>query len=821
MFFQINLFLYLSGTNFQISNNRILPMKKISLLIFLFLFSAIAFAQNKQTIRGQIVDKETKIPLPGVVLTLYKDSTLVTGGAADMDGNYKLENVEVGRYTLNARSTGYLPFAMPNIIVIAGKENIINIEMEQSVMQSTEVVITGTTKEGTVNDFGTGSGRQFSVEEANRYAGSRGDPARMASNFAGVQGADDSRNDIVVRGNSPMGVLWRLEGVDIPNPNHFAVEGTTGGAVSILNGKVLSNSDFFTGAFPAEYGNGIAAAFDLRMRNGNNEKYEFNGQFGFLGTEMSAEGPLNKTHGSSFLVTYRYSTLGIFNALHIPIGTGAVPNYQDGAFKLNFPLKNGGSISMFGIGGYSKIDIVVSDYKTYSDELYGVDNRDQYFRTGMGVSGIIYMKPINDKTFFRAVVAGSIRYSTAHHNLVWRDSTFALDSITPKMGYRNTENQISGNFYFTHKFNVKNILKFGMINEFFIDDLIDSIHSEVTNRFYNRQDYHGTSMLIQPYAQLKYKPNDDLTFNVGVHGQYFTLNGSFAVEPRAGFTWKFTEKQSLNFGLGMHSQLLPAYIYYTHLPANNQPYTLHNKNLDFSKSAHSILGYDVLIGNNMHIKVETYYQYLYNIPVEKKSSSFSVLNQGSGFSRFFPDTLVNTGTGYNMGAEVTVEKYFSKQFFFMATASVFDSKYKGSDGILRNTDFNTHYAANLLGAYEFKLNSKQTLETGLKLTMAGKRYYTPVDTAESRLENDAVYIDSLSNTKQFSTPYFRLDARVVWKYNTKSITHEIGIDLVNITGQKNILGLTYSPNPIHPSEDPQVTQYQLGFLPLFYYKIDF
>ncbi|HET6992202.1 MAG TPA: hypothetical protein VFJ43_12795, partial [Bacteroidia bacterium] len=695
------------------------------------------------------------------------------------------------------------------------------IELEESVLTKEEVVITATNKEGTVNDFGTGSGRQFSVEETNRYAGSRGDPARMASNFAGVQGADDSRNDIVVRGNSPSGVLWRLEGVDIPNPNHFAIEGTTGGPVSILNGKTLSNSDFFTGAFPAEYGNGIAAAFDLRMRNGNNEKYEFTGQFGFLGTEICTEGPINKSKGSSFLVSYRYSTLKLFDAMHIPIGTGAVPNYQDGAFKLNFPMKKGGTVSMFGIGGLSKIDIIVSDYKKYTDELYGEDNRDQYFRTGMGVAGITYAKPINDKTYFRAVIAGSARYSAAHHNLVWRDTSFTLDSITPKMGYRNTEDNFSMNFFFTHKFGAKSSIKFGMTDDFYINDLIDSIHSEQTYTFSNRQDYHGTSLLLEPYIQWKYKPSERLTYNLGIHGQYFSLNGSTSVEPRAGMKWNVNEKQTLNLGLGLHSQMLPAYVYYTHLPSNSPPYVLHNKDVGFMKSAHSVLGYDILVGKNMHIKVETYYQYLYDVPVEKKSSSFSVLNQGSGFSRFFPDTLVNKGTGYNVGAEITIEKYFSKQFFFMATGSVFDAKYRGSDGILRNSDFNTHYAVNVLGAYEFKLGSKQTLETGLKLTMAGKRYYTPIDTAASRLANDQIEIDSLRNTKTFSTSYMRLDARIVWKLNTKGLTHEIGLDLVNILNRKNILGLTYSPNPIHPSADPVVEQYQLGFLPLFYYKLDF
>ncbi|HEU4717707.1 MAG TPA: TonB-dependent receptor [Bacteroidia bacterium] len=797
-------------------------MKNIFSFFILVLACACLPAQSTQTIRGTVVDLESKSPLPGAVVSVMKDSVTIGGAAADINGKYTVSNIPVGRYTVVVRFLGYKPVSLPNVLVISGKETILDFEMEQSTVTNQEVVIKATNKQGTVNDMGSGSGRMFSVDETNRYAGSRGDPARMASNFAGVQGADDSRNDIVVRGNSPMGVLWRLEGVDIPNPNHFAIEGTTGGPVSILNNKTLSNSDFFTGAFPAEYGNSVAGVFDLRMRNGNNMKHEFTGQFGFLGTELAAEGPISKKSGSSYLVTYRYSTLQLFESLNIPIGTGAVPNYQDAAFKLNFPMKKGGTVSMFGIGGMSKIDIIVSKYTQPTDELYGMDSRDQYFRTGMGVAGIVYMKPVNENTFFRVVVAGSHRYSAAHHNLVWRDSSFAVDSITPKMGYRNTEDKYSVNFYVNRKFGSHHTLKAGMMNDLFVDFLTDSVHSEVMNRFYNRQDYTGTSALIQPYVQWKYKPNDKVTVNLGVHAQYFTLNGSSSVEPRAGMKYDFTEKQSLNVGVGLHSQMLPAYVYYTHLTSDTAaPYYLQNKDVGFMHSAHAILGYDLMISENMRIKVETYYQYLYGVPVEKRSSSFSVLNQGSGFSRFFPDTLVNEGTGYNAGVELTVEKFFSKKYFFMFTASLFDSKYRGSDGILRNTDFNTHYAVNVLGSREFHLNDRQTLELGAKLTLAGKRYYTPVDTVASRLDNDVYYVDSLRNTLQFSKAYFRLDARVVWRYNAKNITHEIGVDFINVTNNKNILSLTYSPDQKDPTKYDVVEQYQLGFLPLFYYKIDF
>lgn len=797
-------------------------MKAIALFFLVLLSSVAVTAQNTQTVRGTVQDKESKFALAGASVALYKDSTLFKGTGADGNGNFRLENIPVGRYNLRVRYIGYQPYEMKNLVVNAGKETILNIELEELIETKQEVEIVANKKEGTINEMTTVSGRTFSVEETNRYAGSRGDPARMASNFAGVQGADDSRNDIVVRGNSPMGVLWRLEGVDIPNPNHFAIEGTTGGPASILNNKVLDNSDFMTGAFPAEYGNGVAGVFDLRMRKGNNEKHEFTGQLGFLGTEITAEGPLSKAHQSSYLVNYRYSTLKLFESLNIPIGTDAVPNYQDGALKLNFPLKNGANLSLFGVGGTSNIAILVSQYTEPTEELYGVGNRDQYFKTGMAVGGAVYSKSLNENTYVRSVLAVSTRSSSAHHLLVWRDTTFAVDSITEKMGYKNTEQKYSFNTTITHKLNSRSTIKAGLFLSMQQYFLTDSVHSEITWDFYNRQDYSGSALLIQPFAQWKYKATDNLVFNAGLHAQYFSLNGSSAVEPRAGLRWSVKPNHSLSAGFGMHSQMLPAYIYFTHLPSNTKPYELHNEGLGFTRSNHYVVAYDWSISQSMRLKVESYYQQMWNVPVDEDSTSFSALNQGSGFSRFFPDTLVNEGTGRNMGVEVTLEKFFGKGFFFMITGSLYDAKYTGSDGIERNSDFNGRYAANFLAAKEFKLGERQSLQIGTKITASGGRWYTPIDTMASRLDNDEYFVDSLRNTLQYAD-YFRIDAKINWKLNArnKKITHEIGLDLVNVTNRRNILAITYSPNPFNPKDNPLREKYQLGFLPLFYYSIDF
>ena len=361
-------------------------------IFFFTFFLGKGFSQITQTIRGKIIEKETQTEIVGADVYLTTDTTKKVGTTTDVNGDFRLENVEIGRHSLKISFIGYNDVFLSNIIVDAGKEVILNIEMEEKVNVKDEIVVTANKQGESNNEMSSGSSRSFTIEETNRYSGSRGDPARMASNFAGVQGADDSRNDIVIRGNSPLGLLWRIEGIDIPNPNHFAVPGTTGGAISILNNKIFGQSDFMTGAFAAEFGNANAGVFDIRLRNGNNEKYEFTGQLGFLGTELAGEGPINKNTGSTFLFTYRYSTLKIFESFNIKLGTSAVPNYQDASFKLTFPTKKGAYFSVFGVGGMSNINIKLSDKPIDEIEIYGDSDRDQFFSTSTGIFGTTYSK---------------------------------------------------------------------------------------------------------------------------------------------------------------------------------------------------------------------------------------------------------------------------------------------------------------------------------------------------------------------------------------------------------------------------------------------
>jgi hypothetical protein len=809
----------------------------MSLKKWVLFFSLVACVSNLksqivQNVTGSVVDSESKYPLVGAKLYLVAiDSSTTHRQMTDVDGRFLIKDVPIGKYNMKIQYSLYLDRNI-TVVVNSGKESVVNIELQEDITTTEEIEIVGRKNGGVINEMATVSAQQFSVEETDRYPGSRGDPARMASNFAGVQGADDSRNDIVIRGNSPLGLLWKVEGIDIPNPNHFAVSGSTGGPVAILNNKILANSDFFMSAFPADYGNSISGVFDLRLRNGNSSKHEITGQFGFLGTEVMAEGPLNSDSRASYLVMGRYSTLSMFQALGISIGTDAVPVYGDGAFKLSFPLKNGGHLSFFGIGGASKIDIKISDQTTFTEEAFGEGDRDQYFSTAMGIVGMTYKKPLSEKTFFKTTIGTTYDRQRSNHDYLVRslDTNYIdgqeevlirTDSIYPLMGYQFRTYKASVFSSINHKINRQHILRVGINLDGYYLNNIDSSLNVDHDAFITRHNYSGYAALVQPFVQYKWKVNKKMDLTAGVHSQYFSLSNSWSyAEPRLGWQLRMKNNQKLSAGAGLHSQMQPLYQYtYQTYDSNGNAQTL-NEDMDFTKSIHTALGYEKVFKKSLVVKSEVYYQQLYNIPVDQYPSSFSLINQGSGFQRFFPDELVNEGTGTNYGVELTVQKYFDRSFFFLVTGSLFESKYTGSDGVQRNTDFNGNYAVNFLAGKEFKLNEKNTISAGFKVTAAGGRRYGYVNVDATQENNELVFKDSLFNSRQFRD-YFRMDFKLTYKLNTEFLTHEIGLDLVNILNTQNILALSYAPDLANPEAEPIAERYQLGFLPIFYYRVDF
>ncbi|MES2652076.1 MAG: TonB-dependent receptor [Bacteroidota bacterium] len=788
-------------------------MKKI-LVILTFLIANLTYAQNNelQTIKGQVVDEITKSPIVGATISLI--GTLPNHQVlTDKHGFFILPEVPTGRQSLRISSIGYEEQTLQDLLVTSGKQIVVNISLTEKLNILESVVIKSNPNRNN-NEMVAVSSRSFNPDDTRKFAGSLGDPSRMIANGAGVTSGNDSRNDIVVRGNSPSGVLWQMEGIDIPNPNHFGTLSSTGGPVSILNNNNLGKSDFYTGAFAAQYGNAISSAFDLRLRNGNSDTHEFLAEVNFTGFEFGAEGPLSTKSKASYLINYRYSTVDILSSMGLDVGVGkAVPKYQDVNFKLYIPISTKSKLSIWGLGGPSKVNFLGNDVDIASTtDAYGEENENTRTKFFKSITGLTYETNYTAKTYGKL----SLGFSHTTENIT-RDSI----SVLSREAFKSGEHQYFANkatiaYNLSHKFNAKNSLAAGISGSLMMFDLYNkSIFGGGISERINL-DQENNMSLIQGYVQWKHRFTEKLSFNAGLHAQALTLNNTTAFEPRLGMKYIVNNKNVFSLGYGMHHQIQsPVVYFYQTKIANQVHYT--NKNLDFTRSQHLIAGYTYYISNNLNLKSEVYYQHIKNVPVEQKSSGFSMLNEGADFSLSNKDSLQNLGSGKNYGIELSLEKNFSKGSYFLITASLFDSKYKGSDGVQRNTAFNSKYVFNALAGKDFKIGkNKNTLSFNVKLSTIGGRYTSPVNIKASQIDVSTIYDETISPFSIQQKAYFRTDFKGGYRVNYKKSTLEFGIDLQNINDNKNVFMQKFNKRT-----NAITTEYQQGFLPVPYFRLNF
>ena len=798
--------------------------KRTNILLALMIISILSFSQSMeytQTVRGKVIDKFTQITLPGATIIVLNTDPVI-GTTTNIDGEFKIKNIPVGRQNIKISYIGYHARVISNLNLTSGKEIVLNIELEEQVHKIDEVeIIARQPKDKALNKMATVSARSFTVEETERFAGSLGDPSRMVANYAGVSMTNDSRNDIIIRGNSPMGLLWRLDGIEIPNPNHFGALGTTGGPVSMLNNNLLSNSDFFTSAFPAEYGNAMSGVFDLNMRSGNNEKREYVGQVGFNGFEFGAEGPFKKGKKGSYLINYRYSTLGLMNTIGLDFGTGtAIPQYQDLTFKIDLPGTKWGRFTLIGLGGLSYIELHDSDQAEVDedDELnYNYGGVDLDYGSDMGILGLSHLYFINKTTRIKTFLSvQGMRVKTLIDSLKFEsDGNLIPNSNYRFYGMESTEVKYSASTHLKKQFNVKNNTIFGVYYDLYHVNYLDSIRNHKINGFQKYFDIEGNISLIRGYGQWQHRFNDNLTLNIGLYSQFIDINNEVVVEPRLGLKYNFSGSQSLSFGYGKHSEMMPRRYYFFQPRMDDGSYILTNKETELLKSHQLVFGYDKLFTENTRFKTEIYYQSLYDIPVSISIPEFSILNTGDDFGPQAGDSLVNNGTGTNYGIEFTMEKFLSKGYYFLGTISLFESKYTDYSGTERNTAFNGNYVINTLGGYEFKTGKHSLITIDMKVVYAGGKRYVPVDIDKSIAENATEYDWSKAYEQKFDD-YFRTDLRIGFKINGKRFNQEWALDLQNITDNKNIYKQSYNPRTQGISYD-----YQTGFFPMFLYRIQF
>lgn len=789
------------------------------LAVFNLCFQSLSGQDYYETVKGRVIDKDAHSPVRFATVVISA-ANFSKGTITDDQGYFVFENVPVGRAALEARFVGYETSVLSNLMVTTGKQLVLQIELTESPVEINEVTVKAfENKDKPRNTYATTSARMFTIEESQRYAGAGNDVSRMAMNFAGVKSTNETVNEIVIRGNSPVGLLFRLDGIDIPNSNHFGDGGTSGGVLSMLNNNVLANSDFLTGAFPAEYGNTISGVFDLKMRNGNKDKHEFLGQVGIMGSEFGAEGPISRKNKSSYLVNYRYSTTKLMTTF-IDVGLGStIPNYQDGSIKLNFPTKKSGNFSIIGFGGKSSIAFLDSERDTTlaKPEMTDVLNyeTDAYNDNYCGALGLTHTYIIGNSAYTRIILS-----ATTISNKNIQDS-LSLTTRKPFLQYASDfkRTKYTAKFYVNKKVNRKSSYRAGLSTELQHFHLSDSILDEGIYRLI--RNFSGNGFLLQPYVQYRHKMNDQLTFGVGLASVYQSVSSHFSAEPRLGITWEPINSNTFSFAYGLHSLSTPVEIVHQKVKMADGTYIQPNKSLGFTRSHHFVVGYDKIFQRNIRLKTEMYYQLITNAGIEVEKSSFSMLNRGS--TTFTDATnLKNGGKGYNYGIELTLEKFMNRGMYFLTTLSLYESKYKGSDGIWRNTAFNSNYVVNLLGGKEFALGSGKKdkkfikrLSVDAKYNLAGGQRYSPIDLLASREAGITKYDDSRAFSEQLPC-YMNIDLRLALKFIGKNATQEIAIDISNLTNRKNPFFLTYDDD----IDDVKMV-YQFGLMPDILYRIVF
>lgn len=781
--------------------------KVFPLLAGLFSVCALQAQQFTTSIHGKVFDKDSKQPLEAVNIFILNSNPPV-GTSTDENGNFRIANIGVGRHSLKFSFVGYNEVTLNEVLVTSGKETVVNVEMQEKVTTLKEVTVTQERdKSKSSNDFATVSVRSFSAEEMNRYAGTLNDPARLAQSFAGVMTANDENNQIVVRGNSPRGLLWRMEGIEIPNPNHFAAaEGATGGGVSMLSSNMLTNTDFFSGAFPAEYGNALSSVFDLNLRKGNTDKNEFALQLGVLGAEAALEGPWSKKYKGSYLINYRYSTLQLFQLMHFDLGGSVTPKYQDLSFNFYFPAGKAGSFTVFGLGGLSELGNAAkrdtAKWNTFDDKT------DWLHKQWMGIAGITHLLLLKDnRTYLKTSVAYSYNNnSETDDSLSNSFEKFQLQQ--DKFIYRT----LRAHTYLNSKLNSKNSIRAGVIYSNINYQLASAQYSFFLHKTQTLVNDNGNTNMIQAYVQWKHRFTERLSVNSGVHFSYSFLNDKFYIEPRLSGEWVAGQNQILSLGAGIHSRMDAVSTYVSYRSQSAFP----NKKLDFTRAFHWVAGYHIGFKKDFRFKTEAYFQYLFSVPVgaDTVHKTFSILNYDEGFVSY---PLVSTGVGYNYGLEVTLEKFFSHNYFFTFTASVFDSKYKAPDGKWRSTAYDVNYVMNVLGGKEFVVGKKKNNIIGInaKIIWRGGQRYTPVDSALSAASFETVYDNERAYSKKLPD-YFRIDFGASFRRNKKRYSWVFSFDAQNIINRKNIAAQIYN------TETGKVEfKRNLGIVPVFSWKVYF
>jgi hypothetical protein len=736
----------------------------------------------------------------------------VLGASTDENGRYRIEEVPIGRYRLTVSYVGYETVMVAELSVEAGKEAVANVTLRERQQALGEVVV----KAAGLAPLQTVSTHTITVEEQFRFPATFYDPARLTMSFPGVVGENDGTNIISVRGNSPGAVRWRLEGVDIVNPNHTANAGTfsdrpaqAAGGVNILSAQLLGASQFLSGAFPAEYGNALGGILDMRLRRGNDRQHEFTAQAGFLGLEAAAEGPLfaGKKRGGTFLANYRYSFTGLLTSLGVDFGDETT-RFQDLSFNVSLPQGKAGQFSIFGVGGLSE-----TTFRSPGDSAAIREDKERFdidFESGMFAVGLTHVLPVGKKNAWRSVAAVSA--------LEHRRTAFLAEDFSANMLWENddfTERKIAFSSVFSHKLDARHRLKAGVQATQEAADF-DSFFTSISPVQFGGA---VSGWLLQPYLEWQAKFSPELQLTGGLRWSYFTYRGDHSSpEPRLALVFSPKPRQRWSLAYSRLSQM--------QLPQVYQASANGGSTLGFTRADHFVAGFRYELAPSLVFNAEAYFQYLRDVPVSPNvNRNFSVLNLTdfspaylTSFTLVSPEALAPLGTGRNYGIDLSLQMFVVARTYFLLSGSLYRSEYTAESATWHPTRFDGRHAFNLTVGREFsKQKEHKEVVKGVNARIAwlGGFRASPVDTAGSPLLGYTVYVEEDAFSEK-QPDYFRLDLRLYVKWSKPGSTSLLSLDVQNTTNRRNV-GFDFYDSV----QQKVVTKRQLGLIPVLSYRVEF
>ncbi|WP_353718274.1 TonB-dependent receptor [Dyadobacter sp. 676] len=766
----------------------------IRIILLLFLSVNFVFAQEfTSVVRGSVKDADTGLPLAQATVQLDDK-----GSMTDEAGQFRFEGVGVGRHILTVSFVGYQTLVIQEILLESGKENVQEVRLSATGRQLQEATVSGNRPPA------FNSVQAITAEQTLRYAATYLDPARVATSFAGVAAANDQANGLVVRGNSPNSMQWRLEGVEIVNPNHLSNAGTfsdrptsTGGGVNILSTQLMGTSYFMSGPFPSQYGNATGAILDMALRKGNDEQTEFTGQAGLIGLDLAAEGRLFRKSKASYLVNYRYSFTGLLGAMGVNFG-GEDIRFQDLAFHLNFPTRKGGRFAIFGMGGVSK-NTFEPDKDTTAWQ-FEKDGRYVYYENKMGAAGATLDQPVGRRASLRTALVAS--------GLNTFRKAYQVDPATLQHGdLIGNDGIVNGKISFNSTLNYK--IRSGVA---FRGGLY------MTSQQYRMPpafpDLEVKSWYIQPFVSWSHRAGAFVT-EVGLHGmisrvQRPGVKASALVEPRLSVKWLGAPDKQLSVSYGLHSQLQTPNVY-------SSVYGMTNigQNFDLKPTrAHQVtLAYQQFFKRGSSLKIEAYWQHQFDVPVgTDMRDNYSAIN----LIEERPDVrLYNQGTGRNYGLEATFQKYLASQFYLLVSGSLYKATYTDYLGLRHDSRFDGGHTFSVTTGREFKARHGGLWGVNAKILWLGGFRDRPIDAAYAAYLKQTIYVYQADYSVKMKD-YFRPDLRIYWKKGRVKFNRTLAIDLQNVSGTKNEAYRYFDTR-----QKRVVVQKQLGLIPVLSYRVEF